>query len=114
MLELRHTITNLVVVALVSNEDVHGKVRVGGRIEGAHRESESIAGQPVPEQRRATGRAETPARLTRRLIPGNAIVTADRYRRLQRRWRQNNGLSVCGKCRNDKRPAQEGRTSLRM
>jgi len=68
-LVLRQAVGDVVIVALVGDEDVDGEPGAGGLVEGAHRDGGDVAPDRIPEQRRTAGRAETvPAWWQRRRV----------------------------------------------
>src|SRR5688572_20152890 len=74
---LGQSVPDLVVVALVGDEDVLLDVGARGRLEGAHGNRDRILLDRVPEQRGAAGRAEPALDLVRGAEPGDVELAVD-------------------------------------
>src|SRR4051812_15382223 len=71
--DLRQPVGNVVIVALVRDEDMLAQPRARRAFEGAHPDRDLVLPDRVPEQDRATGRAESAPDLFRRAIPAEML-----------------------------------------
>src|SRR5688572_5694560 len=74
---LGQPVLDLVVIALVGDEDVLFDVGARGRFEGAHGDRDRVLFDRVPEQRGAAGRAEPALDLVRGAEPGDVELAID-------------------------------------
>src|SRR5205085_10763812 len=70
---LGQAVGDLVIVALLADEDVHLQMRAGGRVEGAERDRGPVQMRRIPEQDGAAGAAEAAADLVGGLEPGDLV-----------------------------------------
>src|ERR1044072_5096472 len=77
---LLYAVAELVVVALVADEDVEAQRRLGRPLERAHRDGDLRFAERVPEEPRAAGLAEAAAHLLGGLEPGQVLFTTEHQR----------------------------------
>ena len=76
---LRNIVGDVVVVALVRDEDVHRDSGAGGSIEGPHGDADPILVQGVEKEWGAACGTEASAYLLRRAKPGHVLAAVNRH-----------------------------------
>ncbi|VWX61307.1 hypothetical protein SPHINGOR109_51110 [Sphingorhabdus sp. 109] len=74
---LQHPFFNLVIIALVGDEDMAPDIRAGRLVETAHGDGDCVVVERVPKQEGAAGVAEAAADFFRGLVPADMVFAVD-------------------------------------
>lgn len=77
LLILRQTISDVIIVTLVGDEDVHTQLCIGGLVESAHGYRDPAEVRRIKKQRRTAFRAKAAPDLFGGLVPGQVLTAVD-------------------------------------